>query len=71
MASKALGMSTVYVEAIDQDGNKVVDRVESEVGVGMQCKCPCHAWKLSREMVILGHGFACDGCNCVRRVPLL
>lgn len=32
VANKALGVSTVYVEAVDPDGNRVVDRVESEVG---------------------------------------
>jgi hypothetical protein len=30
VATKALGTPNVYVEAIDQDGNKVVEKVESE-----------------------------------------
>lgn len=31
VASKALGVPIVFVEAVDQDGNKVVEKVESEV----------------------------------------
>ena len=31
VAQKALGVPVVYVEAVDQDGNRVVEKVESEV----------------------------------------
>lgn len=31
VATKALGVPLVYVEAVDQEGNRVVEKVESEV----------------------------------------
>lgn len=31
VAHKALGVPLVYVEAVDQEGNRVVEKVESEV----------------------------------------